>query len=76
VVLTGRAAGEMVNPGLTMVSASTPPALMIGAGVPVGLPAALAAPHTVAGELYGLRPADPLTFTGAFLLLAAVGICC
>ena len=49
-------------------------ALMIGAGVAVGLPAALAASRTVSSELYGLRPADPLTITGAVLLLAAVGI--
>jgi predicted permease len=49
-------------------------ALMIGAGVAVGLPAALAVSRTVAGELYGLRPADPLTIAGAVLLLAAVGI--
>jgi predicted permease len=48
-------------------------ASLIGAGLTLGLPIALAAARLILGQLYGLRPADPVTIAGAIFLLAAVG---
>ena len=48
-------------------------ALLVAAGVILGLPGALAAAQLVSGQFYGLKPADPGTIAGAILLLAAVG---
>jgi predicted permease len=48
-------------------------ALLVAAGVALGLPVALAAAQLVSGQLYGLKPTDPGTVAGAILLLAAVG---
>ena len=48
-------------------------ALLIAAGVTVGLPVALAAAQLVSGQLYGLKPADTPTIAGAITLLTVVG---
>ena len=48
-------------------------ALLVAAGVAVGLPVALAAARLISGQLYGLKPADPSTIAGAIFLIAAVG---
>jgi putative ABC transport system permease protein len=42
------------------------------AGAAVGLVGALIVSHLMAGLLYGVRPADPLTFAGVALLLISV----
>jgi len=47
-------------------------ALLVVAGIALGLPIALVAARLISGQLYGLRPADPLTIAGAIFLLAAV----
>jgi predicted permease len=47
-------------------------ALLVGVGVAVGLPAALAAARLAAGLLYGVTPADPVSVSLAVLLLFAV----
>jgi predicted permease len=47
-------------------------ALLILAGVALGLPVAIAAARMISSRLYGLKPADPLTIAGTILLLAAV----
>jgi len=43
----------------------------VGLGLAIGLIAALGAARLMAGFLYGVPPADPLTFAGVALLLAA-----
>ncbi|HEX8685011.1 MAG TPA: FtsX-like permease family protein, partial [Pyrinomonadaceae bacterium] len=47
-------------------------ALLVGVGVAVGLPAALAAARLATGLLYGVTPADPVSVSLAALLLSAV----
>lgn len=47
--------------------------VLIGTGVVVGLPAALAASGLIENQFYGVKPADPATLTGALALLLAVG---
>jgi ABC-type antimicrobial peptide transport system permease subunit len=47
-------------------------ALLILAGVALGLPIAIAVARVISSRLYGLKPADPLTIAGTILLLAAV----
>jgi len=47
-------------------------ALLILAGVALGLPVAIAAARMISSRLYGLKPADPLTIVGAIILLTAV----
>ena len=47
-------------------------ALMILAGVALGLPVAIAAARLISSRLYGLKPADPVTIAGAIVLLTAV----
>jgi predicted permease len=44
------------------------------AGTAVGLVCALIVSHLMAGLLYGVRPADPLTFAGVALLLVGVAL--
>jgi predicted permease len=44
------------------------------AGAAVGLVCALIVSHLMAGLLYGVRPADPLTFAGVALLLLGVAL--
>ena len=44
------------------------------AGAAVGLVAALIVSHLMAGLLFGVRPADPLTFAGVTLVLTAVAL--
>jgi predicted permease len=44
------------------------------AGAAVGLVGALIVSHLMAGLLYGVRPADPLTFAGVALLLIGVAL--
>jgi predicted permease len=44
------------------------------AGAAVGLVGALIMSHLMAGLLYGVRPADPLTFLGVALLLIGVAL--
>jgi predicted permease len=47
-------------------------ALLILAGVALGLPFAIAAARLISSRLYGLKPADPMTIAGAIILLTAV----
>jgi putative ABC transport system permease protein len=47
-------------------------ALLVAAGVAVGLPAALAAARLASGLLYGVTPADPVSVSLAVLLMFAV----
>ena len=44
------------------------------AGAAVGLVGALIVSHLMAGLLYGVRPTDPLTFSGVALLLIGVAL--
>ena len=46
----------------------------VAAGVAVGLVGAFAASRLLAPYLFGVRPGDPLTFTGVLTLLVLVGI--
>jgi predicted permease len=46
--------------------------IVAAVGLGVGLPASLVVARTLRSTLYGLTPADPLTFTLAFLGIAAV----
>ena len=41
-------------------------------GIALGLASALAITHLLASELYGIRPADPLTFVATAILMTAV----
>jgi ABC-type antimicrobial peptide transport system permease subunit len=45
---------------------------LLAIGVAIGVPAALAATRLLGKLLYGVRPADPLTFIGVTALIAAV----
>ncbi|MGO8786334.1 MAG: ADOP family duplicated permease [Terriglobia bacterium] len=46
--------------------------LLLGAGVVVGVPVALAAMRLVRNQLFGLSPSDPITLCGAILLIGLV----
>jgi putative ABC transport system permease protein len=48
--------------------------LLAISGAAVGLVCALIVSHLMAGLLYGVRPTDPLTFTGVALLLIGVAL--
>ena len=47
---------------------------LVGLGVAAGLPAAFAGSKFLSGMLYGLSPNDPLTISGATLILLAVAL--
>lgn len=47
---------------------------LVGLGVAVGLPAVFAASRFLSRMLYGLSPNDPLTISGATLILVAVAV--
>jgi predicted permease len=46
--------------------------ILIGAGVAIGIPLALALARLIANQLFGLKPYDPLTLMGAATAMAAV----
>jgi putative ABC transport system permease protein len=48
--------------------------LLIGAGLAIGMVAALALGGLLAGLLYGVKPADPATLLAVAVVLAAVGM--
>ena len=48
--------------------------LLIGVGIAIGVPVALAAARLIASQLYGLKPSDPSTLVFAVLVLAGVGL--
>jgi hypothetical protein len=41
-------------------------------GIPTGLAATLAAARLLSSKLYGVRPADPLTYIGSAILMVGV----
>jgi putative ABC transport system permease protein len=43
-------------------------------GIAIGIAGALALSRVIASLIFGIRPSDPLTFTGVACLLIAVGI--
>jgi predicted permease len=47
---------------------------LIGIGIAIGIPVALAAARLIASQLYGLKPSDPSTVVFAALTLAGVGL--
>jgi predicted permease len=48
--------------------------VVLGAGLPLGIGAALASGRLVAPMLYGLKPADPATLAGVTLLLSLIAV--
>jgi ABC-type antimicrobial peptide transport system permease subunit len=46
--------------------------LLLGAGVVIGVPVALAAMRLVRNQLFGLSPSDPITLCAATLLIGLV----
>ena len=48
--------------------------LLIGIGIAIGVPVALAAARLIASQLYGIKPSDPSTIAVAVLMLAGVGL--
>ncbi len=46
--------------------------VMVGAGVAIGVPLALALARSLASLLYGVTPGDPLTISAAAVLLLVV----
>jgi hypothetical protein len=70
--------------GVRMALGATPAALqwmvlreslmMLAAGLPIGIAAAMAGTRFVASMLYGLTPGDPATVAGAVALLTAVSL--
>ncbi len=47
---------------------------LIGIGIAIGVPVALAAARLIASQLYGVKPSDPSTITVAALVMAGVGL--
>jgi len=47
--------------------------LVVGTGLVIGVPLAVAASTLIAARLFGVVPGDPLTVAGAILILTAVG---
>jgi putative ABC transport system permease protein len=45
---------------------------LLGIGLAIGIPASLVATRLLGKLLYGVRPADPLTFLGVTLVIGAV----
>jgi len=66
------ALGAQKNDVLWMVLRQT--LLLIGIGIAVGVPVALAAARLIASQLYGLKPSDPSTIVSATLVMAGVGL--
>jgi ABC-type antimicrobial peptide transport system permease subunit len=48
--------------------------VLVVAGLAIGIPAALFAARTVSKVLFGVKPADPLTFVATAIALLAVGL--
>jgi ABC-type antimicrobial peptide transport system permease subunit len=48
--------------------------LLVACGLAIGLPVAALASRLIAAQLFGLRPVDPVTFSAACLVMAAVAI--
>jgi ABC-type antimicrobial peptide transport system permease subunit len=48
--------------------------LLVGAGIALGVPAALASTKLVSSWLFGLKPNDPVTIVSGALFLASVGM--
>ena len=48
--------------------------LLVGAGVALGLPAAIAGVHILRSLLFGVSPTDPKTNVLAALILAAIAL--
>jgi predicted permease len=48
--------------------------LLLGIGVLLGVPAAMAATRLVGAQLFGLSPSDPLTFVAAILAISIVAL--
>ena len=48
--------------------------LLVGIGLAIGLPAALAAARAVDSVLFGIKPADPVTFLSTAAILAAIAV--
>jgi ABC-type antimicrobial peptide transport system permease subunit len=48
--------------------------LLVAVGIAIGVPVALAASRLIASQLYGVKPADPLTIFVAALVMVGVGI--
>jgi predicted permease len=46
--------------------------LLVACGLVIGLPAAALASHLIASQLFGLRPADPMTFLGGCAIMVFV----
>jgi predicted permease len=66
------ALGAQRNEVLWMVLRQT--LLLIGIGIALGAPVALAAARLIASQLYGVKPSDPSTIAVALLVLAGVGL--
>ncbi len=49
-------------------------ALLIGAGILIGIPAAFALGGLVESQLFGLKAADPWVFIGGAFLLASIAL--
>jgi predicted permease len=47
---------------------------LIGVGIAIGVPVALAAARLIASQLYGLKPSDPSTIIFAALVMAGAGL--
>jgi ABC-type antimicrobial peptide transport system permease subunit len=48
--------------------------LLVACGLALGLPAAVLASRLITSQLFGLKAADPVTFTAACLMMAAVAL--
>jgi len=48
--------------------------LLVACGLALGLPGAVFASHLIASQLFALKPVDPVTFSGACLVMTAVAI--
>jgi predicted permease len=66
------ALGAQKNQVLWMVLRQT--LLLIGIGIAIGVPVALAAARLIASQLYGLKPSDPSTMVFAIFVMTGVGL--
>jgi ABC-type antimicrobial peptide transport system permease subunit len=48
--------------------------MLVGAGLAVGIPGALALARVVQHQFYGIAPHDPLTFVAGAILLLAIAL--